>query len=163
MTFPMKKILSGLMAMATVAIMTLSACAGTGKSDSKASDITDTSIETADGQEADGSTQDVVEIAAGTANLDQYKGSLTVVDFNAVWCGPCRQYAPTFHAVARKMAGKANFLSVNVDSCRSIAETYVGQFIPQTTVITPDGRVFSKTGQLDEATLVAFIDSVAAL
>lgn len=161
----MKKILSGLMAMATVAIMTVSACSGAGKSDSKATDTTDASVEMSEESEADASTsgEAVVEIPAGTANLDQYNGRLTVVDFNAVWCGPCRQYAPTFHAVARKMAGKADFLSVNVDSCRSIADKYVGQFIPQTTVITPDGRFFSKTGQLDEATLVAFIDSVAAL
>lgn len=105
----------------------------------------------------------MVEVAPGTANLDAYKEKLTVVDFNALWCGPCRKYAPTFHAVAAKMADKANFLSVNVDSCPAIAEAYVQQYIPQTTVILPDGRKFDKVGELSEAELTAFVDSVAAL
>lgn len=111
----------------------------------------------------EGTNDAVIEIAAGTNSLDAYKDKLTMVDFNAEWCGPCRQYGPTFHAVAKEMASKANFLSVNIDSCPAIAEKYVGQYIPQTTAILPDGRTFNKIGQLSGDDLRAFVDSVAAL
>ncbi|MCM1028580.1 MAG: thioredoxin [Pseudoflavonifractor sp.] len=155
----MNKVFSGMMALASLAITMLPACAGSPKSD-KAADDTDSIAAVA--VEAVESGNPVIEVPTGTPDLSAYAGSLTVIDFNAVWCGPCRQYAPTFHSVAKEMAGKATFLSINVDSCHAIAEKYVGQFIPQTTVITPSGQVFSKSGQLEKETLVAFIDSIAS-
>ncbi len=157
----MKLFCSGLLALAAAAVIALPACSGSAKTEATDTDTTATEAPEAPAPEV--ASGPVIELPAGTANLDAYAGKLIVIDFNAVWCGPCRQYGPTFHAVAEKMADKATFLSVNVDSCRSIADVYVGQFIPQTSIITPDGRHFSKTNQLDEATLIAFIDSVAAL
>lgn len=159
----MKRIFNGIMAMTAVALMALPACSGSGdKTDATTDTVAEAAPAPAAPAEAAPSAA-VVELPAGTATLDEYTGKLTVVDFNAVWCGPCRKYGPTFHAVAEKMAGKANFISVNVDSCPDVAQKYVGQYIPQTTAILPDGRKFDKVGELTEEQLTAFIDSVAAL
>lgn len=157
----MKKFLNGVAALAAMAVIALPACSGSGSNIAETTQSADTTATVAEAPAP--AAEAVVEVAPGTANLDAYKEKLTVVDFNALWCGPCRKYAPTFHAVAAKMADKANFLSVNVDSCPAIAEAYVQQYIPQTTVILPDGRKFDKVGELSEAELTAFVDSAAAL
>lgn len=158
----MKISASGIAAAAAVAVIALSACSGKG---TKAADesVDSTAVAPATEAAATAVTAAVTEVKAGTPDLGEYKGRLTVVDFNAVWCGPCRKYGPTFHAVAEKKASEAVFLSVNVDSCQEIAAEYVGAFIPQTTIIRPNGEYVSKAGQLTEEQLTAFIDSVAAL
>ena len=40
---------------------------------------------------------------------------LTVVDFWAEWCGPCRMLAPTFEALADQFAGQVDMYKMNVD------------------------------------------------
>lgn len=143
--------------------MAFSACSGNGNK-AAAVEATDTVQAAAAPAAAPAPAHEaVIEVATNTPDLDAYKGRLAVVDFNAVWCGPCRKYGPTFHAVAEQMKDVAVFLSVNVDSCQEIATKYVGPYIPQTTVIRPNGEYVSKAGQLSEQELKAFIDSVAAL
>lgn len=53
-----------------------------------------------------------------------------VVDFWAVWCGPCKMIAPHVEAVATEMAGQAVVAKVDVDSNRGIASRFGIQSIP---------------------------------
>jgi len=53
-----------------------------------------------------------------------------LVDFWAVWCGPCRMIAPTVDAVAQEFAGRAKVLKLNVDDSPDIAGRYGVQSIP---------------------------------
>jgi thioredoxin len=40
---------------------------------------------------------------------------LTMIDFWAEWCGPCRMLGPTIEAVADEYAGKVKVFKMNVD------------------------------------------------
>ena len=66
---------------------------------------------------------------------------VTVIDFNAPWCQPCRMLAPSFDAVAEQLRGKADFYSVNVDMNRATATAFGVQGIPHIAIVTPDGKV----------------------
>jgi thioredoxin 1 len=58
----------------------------------------------------------VLEVNDATFDQEVLKSELPVlVDFWAVWCGPCKAIAPVIDAVALKYAGKLKIAKVNVD------------------------------------------------
>ncbi|MDQ2687624.1 MAG: thioredoxin [Armatimonadota bacterium] len=85
--------------------------------------------------------------AVSTAEFDKevLESNVPVlVDFWAVWCGPCRAIAPAVDAVAQEYAGKAKVLKLNVDDSPEIAGRYNVMSIP-TLMIFKDGQ---KVGEL---------------
>ena len=68
---------------------------------------------------------------------------VTLVDFWAPWCGPCRMVSPHVEAVSEKMAGEAAFLKVNVDDNNALAVRFGVMSIP-TLVIFKDGEEVSR-------------------
>jgi len=63
-----------------------------------------------------------------------------LVDFWAVWCGPCRMIAPHVDAVAEEFAGKARVFKVDTDQESDIAGRYNIMSIP-TLLFFKDGKV----------------------
>ena len=64
-----------------------------------------------------------------------------LVDFWAVWCGPCRRVAPELDAVAEQLSGKAKIVKVNVDEEPELAEKWSVLTVPTTVVVDGSGRV----------------------
>jgi thioredoxin len=67
------------------------------------------------------------------------ENSLLVVDFWAVWCGPCRMVAPAIEQLASELAGKVAFGKLNVDENPVISRTFGIQSIP-TIAIFKNGK-----------------------
>lgn len=66
---------------------------------------------------------------------------LTVLDFNAVWCGPCRRLTPIIEEMAERYAGKVTFISIDVDRHPELFQAYnVGSSIPVVLFLRPDGK-----------------------
>jgi thioredoxin 1 len=65
---------------------------------------------------------------------------VTVVDFYADWCGPCRLVGPVIEGLSSSYEGKVRFAKVDVDSNQQLAARYGIQGIP-TVVIFRDGKV----------------------
>lgn len=84
-------------------------------------------------------------------------GKLVVIDFNATWCGPCKQFAPHFDAVAEANAGKAVFYSVDVDVHPELAGRYGVESIPMVVYIKPDGTTDSSVGYMDQEQFAAAV------
>ncbi len=86
---------------------------------------------------------------------------LTVLDFNATWCGPCRQLSPVFKAAAAKYKN-VDFISIDVDQRPETASAFRVQAVPTVVIMRPDGtsKTFVGTdGLLPQATFDALIES----
>lgn len=53
-----------------------------------------------------------------------------VIDFNATWCGPCKQLAPILEELAAEYDGQVYFYSIDIDQNKEIAKGLQIQSIP---------------------------------
>lgn len=68
---------------------------------------------------------------------------VTLVDFWANWCGPCKMLMPTIEEVAKELDGTANVAKVNVDDNEDIAIKLKIMSIP-TLMIFKNGEMKEK-------------------
>lgn len=64
---------------------------------------------------------------------------LTLVDFYATWCGPCRMIAPIVEQLAEKAAGKATVGKVDIDQAQQVTTSLQITSVP-TLILFKDGK-----------------------
>ncbi|MEE9439505.1 MAG: thioredoxin [Saprospiraceae bacterium] len=86
-------------------------------------------------------------------------GGVSVVDFWAEWCGPCRLIGPIIDDLSKEYEGKAMIGKVNVDENPEISMKYRVSSIP-TILFIKDGEVVDKhVGTATKATLISKIEA----
>lgn len=68
---------------------------------------------------------------------------VTLVDFWAPWCGPCRELAPTIEQVAKEIGSRALIAKINVDENKKYSREYNITGIP-TLLIFKDGEMVER-------------------
>lgn len=71
---------------------------------------------------------------------DTVNSGVTLVDFWAPWCGPCKMQLPILESLAGSIGDKATIAKVNVDESPSLAAQFGVRSIP-TLLILKDGIV----------------------
>ncbi|ALS25965.1 thioredoxin [Paenibacillus cisolokensis] len=87
------------------------------------------------------------------------ENGVSIVDFWAPWCGPCKMQLPIVEELATEMEGKAVVAKVNVDEEPEIASQYGVMSIP-TLILFKDGQPVDKmVGVQSKETLKSKIQS----
>ena len=69
---------------------------------------------------------------------DSTSSGVTLVDFWAEWCGPCKMIAPAIEELAKEYEGRANVGKVDVDEAGELAQDFGVSSIP-TLIVLKDG------------------------
>ena len=80
---------------------------------------------------------------------------ITVVDFYADWCGPCKMLTPVLERISEKV--EAKICKVNVDESRELAKQFGVKGIPFLVVIKNGKMVEHSVGLKDENTILEMI------
>jgi len=88
------------------------------------------------------------------------KEGVTMVDFWAPWCGPCRMIAPVIEELAADFEGKANICKVNTDEEQDLAVKYGIRSIP-TILFMKNGEVVDQ--MVGASSKQAFADKINSL
>ena len=85
---------------------------------------------------------------------------VSLVDFWAPWCGPCRMIAPVIDELAEEFDGKANICKVNTDEQQELAMKFGIRSIP-TILLMKDGEVVET--MIGASSKQAFADKLNSL
>ncbi len=103
---------------------------------------------------------DVNELTSDNFDTTVSKG-VTLVDFWAEWCGPCKMIGPVVEQLASEYEGKATVGKIDVDSQAELAQRYNVSSIP-TLIVMKDGEESKRfIGVTSKTELAEALDSAA--
>jgi thioredoxin 1 len=105
----------------------------------------------------------MVDVTLTDANFDtevMQHDTPVLVDFWAVWCGPCQMQGPIVEEVATAMAGKVKVGKVNVDENPQVSQKFGIMSIP-TIMIFKGGTVVKQfIGVQNKETLLSELNKL---
>lgn len=83
---------------------------------------------------------------------------VTVVDFFADWCGPCRKLSPIMDEIEQELEGKAKFTKINTDNNIELAQNYQISGIPTLLVFKNGELVERMVGLMPKSSIITNIE-----
>ena len=106
-------------------------------------------------------SDDVIEVSDQTFQAEILDSDIpAIVDFWAIWCGPCKAIAPTVAQLATKFKGRVKVAKMDIDHNQNTPVTYRIQAIP-TLVAFKGGEVVDQLRGPRRTDLERFFETVA--
>lgn len=97
-------------------------------------------------------------------NSEQFDSTIlegvTLVDFYATWCGPCRMIAPFIEEIDSEYQGKIKVAKLDVDECGEVATKYGVNAIPAILIFKDNELVKNSVGFIPKEEIASIIDSI---
>ena len=98
-----------------------------------------------------------------TANFEETtKDGVTLIDFWAEWCGPCKMIAPMIDELVAEFEGKATIAKVNIDNEADLAARFNVSSIPTLLLVKNGEETKRFVGITPKADLADAITSATA-
>lgn len=85
--------------------------------------------------------------------------NVTLLDFWAPWCSPCKIMAPVIEEIEKELGEKVKVEKINVDEKPQEASKYGVMGIPTLVILKDGSEVGRKTGVTSKTDLIALINS----
>jgi len=103
-------------------------------------------------------SEDIKKLTEDTFTKDVASG-VTLVDFYADWCGPCRMLTPVLEKVAKDVKGKAVVGKLDIDHAQKVSSTYQVTSVPTLILFNNGKEVGRLVGLRDADAIKEFIAS----
>ena len=77
-----------------------------------------------------------------------------IVDFHALWCGPCKIQSPILKDVAAELGERVRIIKIDVDQNTEIARRYNVQSIPTLAVFKNGKLIWRHSGVVSKTQLI---------
>ena len=80
-----------------------------------------------------------------------------LIDFFAIWCGPCKMMPPILDQVKKNLGSQLRILKIDVDKNPKVAEQYQVRGVP-TLILFKAGKIlWRQSGVQDASTLIQIV------
>ena len=84
-----------------------------------------------------------IKILTAANFQNQIKQGVTLVDFWADWCMPCKMMVPVLNGVAEEIDDKVSIAKINIEHAQSVAQKYMVSSIP-TIILFKNGKEMNR-------------------
>ena len=83
---------------------------------------------------------------------------VTIVDFFANWCGPCRKLSPIIEEIEQELSDKVKFAKIDTDNNIELAQQYKISGIPTLLVFKNGELVERMVGLMPKSSIITNIE-----
>lgn len=95
------------------------------------------------------------------SNLSEIKDvhQITLIDFNATWCGPCQTLAPILDDVQAHFGDALTILKIDVDQHKNMAQKFQIRSVPTLLLFKNDKMLWRQAGLVSKKDLIHVIST----
>lgn len=80
-----------------------------------------------------------------------------IVDFHAIWCGPCKMQSPILKELAAELGDSVRVIKIDVDNNNQIAGRFNVQSVPTIIVFKSGKQVWRQSGVVSKSQLKSIL------
>jgi thioredoxin 1 len=80
-----------------------------------------------------------------------------LVDFYAIWCGPCKVLGPVLKEVKDKLGNKVSIIKIDIDKNQQLASQYQVRGVPTMILFQNGKQLWRQSGVLDKSDIIKII------
>lgn len=80
-----------------------------------------------------------------------------LVDFYAIWCGPCKMLSPILKEVKDNLGDQISIIKIDIDKNQQVAAQYQVRGVPTMILFQKGKQLWRQSGVVDKNTLIKII------